>query len=85
MSKETSYFNIDTGLIALFFTSVIFYVFFFWPLEIDDAYIYFRLAENAHQGFAWNKDGVPIEGMTSILWTVILSVIQGGRQEMAMA
>jgi len=51
----------------------------FWGVTIDDAFIVFRLAENAKlgHGFVWNPGGQPVEGMTSILWTTMLCPFAG--------
>ena len=54
----------------------------FKGILVDDAFIVFRLAENARlgYGFAWNPGGEPVEGMTSILWAMLLIPFAADRE-----
>ncbi len=47
-----------------------------WIGIIDDAYIFFRYAHNLSRGlgYAFNP-GFPVEGTTSVSWTVLLSIL----------
>lgn len=52
---------------------------FFWPLTVDDAFIIFRFSHHAHHGhgLVWNIGEAPAEGMTSLLWTLLLIPFSG--------
>jgi len=61
---------------TLIFSVIAFFValFFYKGVAIDDSYIVYRFSNNAFNGngFQWNIGESPVEGMTSILWTIIL-------------
>ncbi len=47
-----------------------------FPFTLDDAFITFRYARNFAQGYplgTWNVGEVPVEGFSSLLWTLILA------------
>jgi len=47
-----------------------------WVETIDDAYIFFRYAHNIASGHGYTFNaGVPIEGTTSVIWTLMLSLL----------
>lgn len=66
---------------ALLAAVIVFYVIFSYfnlaPLE-EDAYIYFRFAENiaAGHGYVFNPGGEHIEGCSSITWLFLLAAIK---------
>jgi arabinofuranosyltransferase len=43
----------------------------------DDSFIFFRYVDNFMQGngLRWNVDGIPVEGFSSPLWTIILILL----------
>src|SRR5580765_5869670 len=48
-----------------------------WRVTLDDAYITFRYARHLAEGYgfgAWNHTGEHVEGYSSPLWMVLLSV-----------
>ena len=50
---------------------------FFFNSTLDDALITFRYAQRWSEGYQfglWNKTGEPVEGFTTFLWMIILSV-----------
>ena len=47
-----------------------------WVGIIDDAYIFFRYAHNLSHGFGYAfNPGSPVEGTTSLSWTILLSIL----------
>ena len=47
-----------------------------WIGIIDDAYIFFRYAHNLSRGLGYTfNPGYPVEGTTSVSWTVLLSIL----------
>jgi hypothetical protein len=45
-------------------------------VTLDDAYITFRYARHLAEGYglgAWNRTGEPVEGYSSLLWTLLLA------------
>jgi hypothetical protein len=71
-------------LSGLLLTSIVLQILCFWPLKIDDAYIAFRFARNLSEGngFVWNVGDPPVEGMTSLLWVVLLAPVSGSREHL---
>jgi arabinofuranosyltransferase len=47
-----------------------------WPFTVDDAFITLRYAAHlaAGRGAEWNAGGQPIEGYTSVLWMLLMSL-----------
>ena len=62
--------------IAIFLMFAAYYEYRIGKFVIDDAYIFFRYAENLVNGYGltWNPNGEMVEGYTSFLWTIWLSV-----------
>jgi len=48
----------------------------FWALTIDDTFIFLRYADNLASGYGptWNRGGEAVEGYTSVLWVLLLSL-----------
>lgn len=48
----------------------------FWPFTVDDTFITLRYARNVAtgEGLTWNPGEPPVEGYTSLLWTIVLAV-----------
>jgi len=51
----------------------------YWPFTIDDAFIVLRYGANLveHGRYAYNPSGTPVEGVTSITWTLLGAVSHG--------
>lgn len=51
----------------------------FWPLTADDAFITFRYSRNMVEGFGptFNQSGERIEGYTTFLWMVLMTLPHG--------
>jgi arabinofuranosyltransferase len=47
-----------------------------WPFTVDDAFITFRYAANLAAGYGptWNPGGPPIEGYTTFLWMLLMTI-----------
>lgn len=59
--------SIQWSWVVIFLLSA---VTFFWPHMGDDAYIFFRYAQNIANGHGpiWNVDATPVEGFSSPIW-----------------
>jgi hypothetical protein len=71
------------GRAALVAAALVFaaWCFTFRGVAIDDAYIYHRFARHLHAGMGlrWNAGQPPVEGVSSLLWTLLLAPFAGSR------
>ncbi len=63
-------------LLLFFATTTFFRNQYFYTTLVDDAFIFFRFAENlvSGYGFVWNMNEPPVEGYSSFLYLVILLI-----------
>lgn len=61
-------------LLSLLILSIMLY--FSWPFTVDDAFIAFRYSSHlaAGYGLTWNPGYAPVEGYTTFLWTVLMTI-----------
>ena len=45
----------------------------YWPFKVDDAYTSFVYARNLATGTGLTYNGMPVEGYSNFLWTVLIS------------
>jgi hypothetical protein len=63
-------------VVALSVATFVYWIRAFWACTVDDTFIFLRYAANlaAGHGPTWNPGGPPVEGYTSVLWVVLLSI-----------
>ena len=74
--RNISFFDSWMSLIILISVSAIL-SFIFYSFTLEDAQITYRYALRLSEGYQygmWNRDGIPVEGTTTLLWTILLSL-----------
>lgn len=80
-ASPTYHFVLNNKLLLLSYGVLFFSIIFGALANIygfeDDAYITFRFSHNIADGFwfQWNRDGIPIEGFSNPLWTLVVALL----------